>query len=723
MLEKAFWIGCKEDFGDICPEFIRAVPIVKKAVSAILTVTAIGVYEARINGVRIGDFILAPGCTVYRERLQVQSYDITSLLSESNELSVTVGTGWYRGHISASSEDLQSAPCALIAELSVRYEDGTEETVRTDESWSVRKSRLLFSDIYDGEVYDASLSGSEVYEVRQIAFSKDTLIPQEGEIICEQERLKPLSLIVSPNGERIIDFGQNFAGYVELSVDAPAKTRIVLSHAEILDKDGNFYTENYRKACAKLTYICREGRQSYKPHFTFYGFRYIRLDEYPDEVNLDDFTGIALYSDMERTGYMNCASPLVNQLYSNTLWSQRSNFIDIPTDCPQRDERMGWTGDAQVFAKTACYNYDVRKFFRKWMRDVCAEQLESGGITDTVPNFWKMNRSSTAWGDVIAIIPWQVYQMYGDPDILADNFDAMKKWGDVITEDSLDPYLWTCPDSEKKLWGKHYGDWLALDAPQGSYKGRTNDDFIASAFYSHSVSLLIAAGRVLGRDMSEYEALYEKIAAAFKERFSVLTTQTEHVLALHFHLTDDRETTAQNLVRMIRDNGNRLETGFVGTPYLLHVLSENGYPEVAYDLLLQEAYPSWLYEVNHGATTIWEHWDGIRDDQTLWSSDMNSYNHYAYGSVMEWIYSVAGGIRTAADCPGFERALIAPVPGKRLNWLDVSLKTAHGTIRSKWSYQGGSVRYEISTPVPARIIIDGREHSVKKGNYVFYGRA
>jgi len=723
MLKNAQWISYKKDMGNICPEFLKEIRISKNVQTATLFITAIGVYEAHINGQRIGNYVLAPGCTVYRKRLQYQTYDVTNMLSAVNQLTVTVGTGWYRGRISEKCKDLQATPCAVIAELEIHYIDGTQEVIITDESWSVRKSNILESDIYDGEIYDASSLPGPYEEVKVVDISKDTLIPQEGEIIREQEQIKPMAYMVSPKGERIIDFGQNLAGYVEFTIDAPKGSKISLSHAEILDKDGNFYTDNYRSSKSKLTYICKEGHQFYKPHFTFYGFRYIRLDEYPEEVNLDNFTAIAVYSDLQRTGYIETANSKINQLYSNTLWSQRSNFLDIPTDCPQRDERMGWTGDAQVFAKTACFNYDCKKFFEKWMNDVRAEQLENGAITDTVPNFWQMTKSSTAWGDAITIIPWQVYLMYGDVKILKDNFASMKKWVDFITKDTKDEFLWTCDDAEKKLWGKHYGDWLGLDAPSGSYKGSTNDDFIASAFYSYSVSLLIKSGKILGLDMTEYEMLHENINRTFKKYFSDLKTQTEHVLALYLDLTDHKDAVASNLVRLIRENRNKIQTGFVGTPYILHVLSENGYPDVAYDLLLQEEYPSWLYEVNHGATTIWEHWDGIRDDGSLWSSDMNSYNHYAYGSVIDWIYTAAAGIKPLEDYPGFEQVKIAPMPDKRLKWLSVSFETKYGAIRVKWIYKDKAIRYEITTPSPTSIVIDGKEKSVKPGSYIFYGRA
>lgn len=719
MLTDASWIGCSKDYGSICPVFIKKFDLKKEIQKAVLTITAIGVYEIHINGTRVSEYVLAPGCTVFHKRLQYQTYDVTEYLDASNELAVTVGTGWYRGRISEKYGDIHDDPCAIIASLVLSYADGSEETIYTDDGWQTRASKILSSDIYDGETYDATAKDSENHEVTILNLSKETLIPQEGEMICEHERVKPISLIISPKGERIIDFGQNLAGYVEFTVTANADDEIEFCCAEVLDKEGNFYNENYRSALAKTKYICREGEQTFKPHFTFFGFRYIRLDQYPEKFDLNDFTAIAVYSDIRRTGSINSSNAKLNRLFQNTLWSQRSNFIDLPTDCPQRDERLGWTGDAQVFAKTASYNYDVKRFFEKWMGDVRAEQNENGAVPDTVPNFWRLKGASTAWADVVCIVPWQMYLTYGDSKILRDNFDAMKKWVDYITHDTADEFLWTSPDEEKKLWRKHYGDWLALDAPAGSYMGSSDVDLIASAFYAYSTSLLIKAGNVLGKDMTEYETLYNNIVKTFKQHFRNPRTQTEHVLLLQFDLTDDRERIAADLNNMIIENGNRLQTGFVGTPYLLHVLSENGYVETAYSLLLQEENPSWLYEVNHGATTIWEHWDGINDEGAFWSRDMNSYNHYAYGAVMDWIYEKAAGIRPLEDKPGFEQIYIAPQPDSRLDWLEVSLETKYGTIRSAWTCRNGIVRYEISVPTNAVICIEGKEHVVGRGCYIF----
>ncbi len=719
MINNAEWICPKEDFGFVCPEFIKRFKTEKSVKKAYISISALGVYEAFLNGERIGDFVLAPGWTAYKKRLQYQTYDITPLLSENNEISVFVGKGWCRGRIT-SVQSMIDKPYTLIAQICVEYEDGTSETINTDESWSVKKSNIVFSDIYDGETYDA-LVKSEEESVKITAENKDVLIPQEGEKVCEHERIKPISYIVTPKGERVIDFGQEVSGYVEFCVNAKAGDKVKISHAEVLDKFGNFYTENYRSAKAKLEYICRDGEQTYKPHLTFFGFRYIRLDEYPGEVDLDNFTAVTVYSDIKQTGHFACSNKKLNKFFNNVLWSQRDNFIDVPTDCPQRDERLGWTGDAQVFAKTAAYNFDVRKFFIKWLHDMCADQADNGIIQRIVPYVWGEEpgtvSGAAAWSDVVTIVPWTMYMMYGDKRFLEDTYEAMKKWVDFVGGDSLDKYLWTHSDHKND-----YGDWLSLDNPDttnpANLGGDTDQDFISSAFYAYSVSLFVKTGNALGRDMSEYEKLYENIVKAFKERFNTYNTQTAHVLALMFNLTDEKQKTADSLAEMVKDG---LKTGFVGAPYLLYALSDNGHTESAYDLLCREEYPSWLYPVNKGATTIWEHWDGIRDDGSFWKADMNSFNHYAYGSVMDWIYSTAAGIKP--DKAGFESVIIEPKPSKHLEWLEASYETVKGTVSVKWVYENDNVRYDITVPSDAKIIIDGKCRNVKQGSYVLFGKA
>ena len=712
----ANWIRPAKSYGGVCPAFRKTFFCPENVVSAALRITAMGVYEASLNGSRVGDFILAPGWTVYQKRLQVQQYELRIRPGRENELTVLVGKGWYRGRLAGwlpGQNSSAALPAALTAELTLRYPDGHTDTICTDASWQTAESAVRFSELYDGETYDAAFEPSVWTPAVICDGPTDTLIEQQGEPVREQERIAPARIFKTPAGEIVVDFGQNLTGYVEIALDGVKGEAVELSHAEVLDKNGNFYTENYRSAKAKYLYFCKDGAQRYKPKLTFYGFRYIRVDRFPcgaEHAAQENFTAIAVHSDMKRTGYLSCSDPLLNKLFENVIWGQKSNFLDVPTDCPQRDERLGWTGDAQVFIRTACLNFDAERFFTKWLADLAADQREDGAVGHVIPNVLHQS-GSAAWDDAATICPWAVYLAYGDPNILRAQFASMKKWVDYITAHTTTRDLWT--------GGEHYGDWLGLDAPSGSYKGSSREDLIASAFYAHSTALVIKAGRVLGQDISAYEALYERIVRAFRQAYPVYQTQTECTLAIYFALAEDTQKAADQLAQMIRSCGTKLQTGFVGTPYLLHALSAHGYTELAYDLLLRREYPSWLYPVTKGATTIWEHWDGQMENGDFWSSDMNSFNHYAYGAVADWVYTVAAGIQTVEEKPGYAAVRIAPQPDKRLDWLEASVETRHGLVRSRWEKQRDMWRYEIETPVEAEVVIDGRKTLCRPGRYIF----
>ena len=713
----ANWIRPAKSYGSDCPAFRKTFFCPENVVSDALRITAMGVYEASLNGSRVGDFILAPGWTVYQKRLQVQQYELQIRPGQENELTVLVGKGWYRGRLAGwlpGQNSSAALPAALTAELTLRYPDGHTDTICTDASWQTAESAVRFSELYDGETYDAAFEPSVWTPAVICDGPTDTLIEQQGEPVREQERIAPARIFKTPAGEIVVDFGQNLTGYVEIALDGVKGEAVELSHAEVLDKNGNFYTENYRSAKAKYLYFCKDGAQRYKPKLTFYGFRYIRVDRFPcgaEHAAQENFTAIAVHSDMKRTGYLSCSDPLLNKLFENVIWGQKSNFLDVPTDCPQRDERLGWTGDAQVFIRTACLNFDAERFFTKWLADLAADQREDGAVGHVIPNVLHQS-GSAAWDDAATICPWAVYLAYGDPNILRAQFASMKKWVDYITAHTTTKDLWT--------GGEHYGDWLGLDAPSGSYKGSSREDLIASAFYAHSTALVIKAGRVLGQDISAYEALYERIVRAFRQAYPVYQTQTECTLAVYFALAEDTQKTADQLAQMIRSCGTKLQTGFVGTPYLLHALSAHGYTELAYDLLLRREYPSWLYPVTKGATTIWEHWDGQMENGDFWSSDMNSFNHYAYGAVADWVYTVAAGIQTVEEKPGYAAVRIAPQPDKRLDWLEASVETRHGLVRSRWETQRDMWRYEIETPVEAEVVIDGRKTFCRPGRYIFF---
>lgn len=705
-----------------CPVFIKKFHS-EDIVNAELCITAKGVYYAELNGERVGNFVMAPGYTFFSKRHQYQNYDISSLLDNGeNILKITVAAGWYSGRIVHSSDWKPE----IIAEIVLEYADGKKELIGTDETWLVGEGELVFSDIYDGEIFDAT---REILDLEQVVVDNDAsteqLIPTDGEPVVERERFSGGKIITTPKGETVIDFGQNLAGYPQLCINAKAGERVCLSFAETLDKDGNFYNENYRSAKCLYEYTCTDGEQTYKPKCTFYGFRYIRIDEFPESATLDEdtFTAVAIYSNMKKTGHLACSDEKLNQLFSNIFWGQRCNFIDIPTDCPQRDERVGWTGDAQVFCKTASYNFDTRRFFRKWLRDMKAQSEICGHIGFTVPG--GASPMAAAWSDAAVIVPWQLYLIYGDKTLLEEMIDTMITHVEKIGQESEELYTWRGGSNLRQ-----FGDWLATDSldrdrdgafVNSTYSGATDPDFLQAAFYAYDTAILAEALEVLDRDGSYYRELHSKIKERFQKDFPEYHTQTECIIALRFDLTPDREGTAALLSRMIRENGDRMSTGFVGTPHILHALSEVGRTDLAYTLLLQENFPSWLFSVNLGATTMWEHWDSINKDGNMWSTTMNSFNHYAYGAVADWVYEVAAGIGREKGTAGFDRLVIAPHTDKRLGWLEASVETDNGIVSSKWIYTvDGGVRYEITVPTSAKIVIDGKEKSVGKGTYVFY---
>ena len=718
MLERSEWIkGCEKNLrgGTV---YLKNFRCAAKAEKAILKISALGVYEAKLNGERVGDFILAPGWTSYSNRLQVQSYDVTNLLKTENSLEVTVGQGWRAiANKRDGSDFLGYRDTALIAELTIVYADGSTESIVTDSSWTARESKLRYTNIYDGDIYDATFKAGSARHCICVDLEKDMLIPQEGEKIVEQERMPALQVIKTPAGETVIDFGQNMTGYVEFRIKGTPGAQATISHGETLDRDGNFYNANYRSADAQIKFVCDGEEHTYKSALTFFGFRYIRLENWPDEVKKENFTAVVVHSDIRRTGYFECSDETVNKLFKNIIWGQKGNFLDVPTDCPQRDERLGWTGDAQVFVRTASLNFDVERFFKKWLHDLAADQGRDGCVPHVIPNISDDMGGSSAWSDAAVICPWEIYRTYGDKAVLEEQFDSMKAWIDWMRERS---------ENGRRSGGSHFGDWLGLDSPEGSYKGATPEDLIATAYYKYSTELFIKAAHALGRDVAEYENIPAEAAAAFRREYMENgrvknATQTACVLALYFDITDDRAATAEQLNELIERAGH-LETGFVGTPYLLHALSDNGYAETAYDLLLRREYPSWLYPISKGATTVWEHWDGIKPDGTMWSTDMNSFNHYAYGAVADWMYGAAAGINSDPDRPGFEHIIFRPVTDRRLDFVKASIDTRRGTVASEWRRENGRIKYIFTVPEGccASAIIGGEKHEVGAGTHEFF---
>lgn len=712
-MRKAKWImRSGEVEATSCSVYKKSFSLRGKVERAELTVTATGVYTAELNGTRVS-YPLAPFADSYKERLRVQSYDVTERLAEDNELRITVGAGWYRWYL-INRPELPDEGRRLIAELTIEYADGKTEIVPTDSTWTTCFSNFVSSELYDGESYDATLSDYGEQEAKETSVATP-IVSEDGDVVREVERVKPREYIVTPKGERVIDFGQEITGYVEFSVTAKAGDEVQISHGETLDKDGNFYNENYRAARSLVRYVCRDGEQTFKPQLTFYGFRYIRLDKFPGEVDLDSFSGVVVHSDVKQIGFVRTSSPMINKLFSNIIWGQKGNFLDIPTDCPQRDERLGWTGDAQVFCRAATYNFDCETFFVRWLKNLRVEQETYEHVPYTVPSFWPIswdkNECRAAWADAATIVPWQVYTTYGDKSVLKDAFASMKAHVDYVGKITKREYLWTGCDQ--------FGDWLGLDAPEGSLKGGSDDDFIASAYYAYSTELVVKAGKVLGEDVSDYETLYKNIRAEFLKTYPEPKTQTECALALYFGLTDKREKVAKRLCEKIEACGNHLETGFVGTPYLLHALSDNGYAAKAYELLLREEFPSWLYSVKRGATTIWEHWDGKNERGEFWSATMNSFNHYAYGAVADWLYGVAGGVKPLSA--GFEKIKIEPITSDKFDFFEVEMRLRSGLLRSRWEKSDGKIRYEIETPVDSVAVIGGKTYELERGKHVLWG--
>ena len=718
------WIISPHEPGNAVELFERLFETHGQVREAILCISARGVYSAELNGQRLGPGVLTPGWTS-NSRMLYQQYDVTACIQEQNRLSIGLARGWGADTLGWVPNAAAKRPQpALIAQLEILTTGGKRICIGTDERWQVMTSPVLFAQIYHGETVDLTAAIRPIGWAVRIKIPAE-LVPQYGEWITEHERLAPAACIHTPKGECVLDFGQNLTGYVELRIRGSRGGRIVLHHAEALDSEGNFYNENYRTARNEMTYVLSGGNDIFKPRYTFQGFRYVRLSEYPLEaVDLSAFMAVAVYSDMNRTGRFCCGNADINQLYHNILWGQRSNYLDIPTDCPQRDERLGWTGDAQVFCRTAAINYDVERFFDKWLDDMALEQRPDGAIYGIVPDCFrnrsdKKTRISAAWGDAACIIPWELYMAYGNAVQLRKRLPMMRRWVDYIRHAGPEEYLW--------LGGMHYGDWLAMDAGSDSYVGATSNDLIASAFFAYSTSLLIRAGEALGENMSAYRSLYQKIVCAFRAYFMENgmpkvelpytevcidghapidttrrgITQTALTLILHFNLCTvfERPKLAAKLAEMIHAADTHLETGFVGTPYLLHALSDNGYAALAYDLLLQTSAPSWLYSVQHGATTMWEHWDSVRADGSFWSSNMNSFNHYAYGAVYDWIFGVAAGIKPSA--PGYQKISLCPHPDQRLGFLNVSLRTRSGMLRTCWYYKGDMVYYEFEVPAGA----------------------
>jgi alpha-L-rhamnosidase len=725
-----------------------------RPVSARLYVTAHGLYEASLNGQRVGDACFTPGYSSYHHRLPYQTYDVSDLLHDGeNVAGVMLGDGWYRGSLGITSQrNTYGQRLGLLWQLVVSYADGSEQVIVSDERWRATTGPILSSDLKAGEVYDARLempgwdqpgSGfdtSRWHGVQVAEYSLENLVAQESPPVRRKEHFVPVKILTTPNGETVVDMGQNFSGVVQLRVNGTAGTTIRLRHGEALDKDGNFTMDHlaiepiFPAPPQAVSYTLRGGGEEvYTPFFTVHGFQYVKVEGFPGIPTPENFTGIALYSDLPTTGTFTCSDPRLNQLQHNILWSQKGNFLEIPTDCPTR-ERAGWTGDAQIYAPTASFLMQTAGFFRKWLRDLAAEQEPDGkvpliiprpsGSESSLPRTVTLLNGSAGWGDAAVILPWTLYQVYGDQRMLEEQYVSMKAWVDYQrrqAQDKYHPQGHTAPryqerkplEYERYLWDTnyHWGEWLEPDDPvPGLLFGEWTPEVaqilsaphIATAYFAYSTRLLAEAARILGNeaDAREYSELFEKIRQAFITEFvgehgqMTPDKQSSYVRALAFDLLPEhlRSAATQRLVELIQEAGTHLGTGFLSTPYLCPVLGDNGHLDLTYALLMQDTPPSWLYAVKKGATTIWESWDGIDEE----GNPHHSLNHYSYGAIGDWLYQVVAGI--APGVPGYRQTIFQPQPGGGLTFASATYQSLYGEIASSWQIDGE--RFHLTVTVP-----------------------
>lgn len=687
---KGNFIGVKEKTGVFAVEKKFTARTGEKAT---LRATALGLYFAEINGARVGDRYLTPGWTSYNKMLQVQEYDVSAMLKEGeNVLTLTVGEGWFCGGVTwEKKRDLYGEQSAVCADLIL-----TDKTISTDESWAARESVIRASSIYDGETQDFTTECKQLTAC-VVAYDKSVLVPQISEPVRNIERLAVKEIIHTPAGELVYDFGQNMAGVVEIKTPETFEGTLTLQFAEIL-VNGNFYTDNLRSAKATDTFTVN-GAATLCPEFTFHGFRYMKLTG--AELPKENVTAIVRHTDMRRTGHIRTNNARFNRLMENVVWGQRGNFVDIPTDCPQRDERLGWTGDINAFCTTAAYNYDIRAFMKKWLADLRNDQAESGEIPHVIPDCLRGagDRSTAAlWSDAVVMIPWKLYQMYGDISFLSDNYVAMKKYMKAYEKNAEDGLV---------VRGFNYGDWLAQDGEKfkQSINGRTESIFLASAFYLECLRIVSETAKLLGDSAeSVYRVKYQKTLDRIRAEYITpngrvaVDTMTAQALALCFGIVPAEN--AKNGAKVLSDNarahGYKVTTGFAGTPYLLFALADNGYIETAFKILLNSSFPGWFYEVDMGATTIWERWDSLLPDGAPNPDGMNSYNHYAYGSVMEFVYRRIAGIDPLEA--GFKKIRVAPVPHVAFPEFRAEYESVRGKIVSAYEQKDGRIVYEIELP-------------------------
>jgi alpha-L-rhamnosidase len=700
-------------------------------VRARLYATAHGVYEAELNGQRVGDDTLSPGWTVYGTRLRYYTYDVTELVAPgANAIGAWLGDGWYRGRLGwrGGFRNIYGYDQSFIGQLELTYADGTREVVATDSSWSSAPSPIIASGIYDGEDYDAreeqpgwstaDFDDTTWEGVQERHRDPATLVAPTAPPVRATEELRPVAVLTGPSGSRILDFGQNLVGRVRLRVSGEAGTTVTLRTAEVM-QDGELYTRPLRAARSADSYTLA-GREveEWEPRFTFHGFRYAEVTGWPGDLDADAAAGALVarvyHTDLERTGWFESSDPALNQLHQNVVWGMRGNFVDIPTDCPQRDERIGWTGDIQVFGPTAATLFDVSGMLSGWLRDVAIEQLPDGTVPWYVPvipavDKWTPLRPGAAWGDVATLLPWTLYERFGDLGVLRAQFDSARRWVDLLERLSGPSRLWDT--------GFQLGDWLDPAAPPEDPADALTDRYlVATAYFAKSARTVARMAEVLGlaEERAHYDTLADEVVAAFADAYvnddGTMTSdaQTAYALGLRFDLITDaeqRDAAASRLARLVQEAGNRIATGFVGTPLVSDALSAGGHVSTAYDLILERECPSWLYQVEQGATTVWERWDSLLPDGTVNPGQMTSFNHYALGAVADWMHRVVGGL--APDAPGYRVIRFAPRPGGGLTWASARQLTAYGEAAISWRIDDGQqLHVEVTVPIGAEAVLD-----------------
>jgi alpha-L-rhamnosidase len=732
-------------------------PLVRRAFTcdgaisrARLYATALGVYELELNGERVGDHVLAPGWSSYNSRLRYQTFDVTGLLRPGeNAVGAMLGDGWYRGLLGfpgVAGRCLYGEEVALLAQLEVTYADGRRQLVTTDNEWKAAPGPILSSGIYEGETYDARLErdgwsspgfdDTDWTPVKIVQHDLSTIVAPPGPPVRAQEPLAPVKITTSPSGKAILDFGQNATGRLRIKARGEAGRTITMRHAEILI-DAELCTEPLRAAAATDQYTLRGGGvETWEPRFTFHGFRYAEITGWPGELTPDDVRFVVCHSDMERTGWFECSDPMVNRLHENALWSMKSNFLDVPTDCPQRDERLGWTGDLTVFSPSACFLYDASGVLTNWLADLAADQdTDTGVVPIVIPALQSreqnerargmMGLATAVWGDAAVIVPSVMHERFGDAAILDAQYESMRAWVECVAGLAGPGRVWA--------HGFQFADWLDPSAPpDDSRRAMTDTHLVATAYFYRVTGLLSRAAAVLGKedDQRRYERLASEIRQAFVREYVtpsgrvVSDSQTAYSLCLVFGLleTDEqRQHAGERLAALVRNNGYHVGVGFVGVAIVTDALVMAGYPGAAYSLLTQTTCPSWLYPITQGATTIWERWDSLKPDGSVNSSNMTSFNHYAMGSVVDFLHRRVGGLAPLE--PGYRRIEVAPVVGGGLTWAESRHMTPYGLAASKWRLEDGGMRLDVLVPTgtTARVVPpDGREaFEVESGSHSF----